>query len=167
MCRQWFKGADTTIMAKFLQWKYERLLADTDSEIVEKVHSALKAANDFLRLLFNSNLWMESARAREASAHGFTFLKSYASAATMCFNLLLPRFKLQPKLHMFAHVAHRLASDARLIGREGVVLNPLIYAVQLDEDFVGQIASIVRKQHARSVNRRVLQKYKLNLAMKW
>ncbi|CAE7252176.1 unnamed protein product, partial [Symbiodinium necroappetens] len=165
--KNWFKGADTTTFMRFLQYKYERTLADHDSELLDAVLLAMGAANKFLDILYNADLWMDYTSAHEACKFGMHFLKGYATAATLSFNMSLPRFKFQPKWHMFAHITHQLYDDAEKVGRKGRVLNVLSFSCQQDEDFVGKISAIVRKQHARSVNSRVLQKYKLNLASRW
>ena len=164
--RSWFKGADTSIMTKFLEYKYSRLLADEDCDLLICIHAALKASNEFLRLLYGQGLWMDVQSAGQAAGHGFDFLQAYNKAAALCWHQALPRFKLQPKLHMLAHVCHQLVEDSRAATCGGV-LNPIAYSCQQDEDFVGRISTIVRKQHSRSVNRRVLQKFKLQLAAKW
>ena len=152
------------MLTKFLEWKYGRILADEDNDLMECVHAALHAANHFLGILYAGNLWLNKEQAVHASQCGFRFLQCYMKAATISFHHDIPRFKLNPKLHMYAHICHELFTNSQ---SPGEILNPLNFACQQDEDFVGKIATIVRRQHARSVDRRVLQRYKLNLAQHW
>ena len=145
--RHWFKGSDTTILVKFLEWRYARLLAEglEDQSFVEQVWAALSAANGFLTLLYSCSFWLSKDEARKASDFGLSFLKAFSRSAAVCFHPQLPRFKINPKFHMCAHLVETLAEDARMYSH---ARNPLMNSCQLDEDFVGRIASIARQQHA-------------------
>lgn len=164
--RHWFKGSDTSVFIKFLENKFSRLLADDDCDdgFLECVWQALHNADCFLRLLYNSGLWLSKQDALQASDYGLEFSRHYTKAATISFGRSLPRFQFQPKFHMHSHVTETLAEHARQFG---YALNPLVNSCQQDEDFVGRIASIARVQHARTLNRRVLSKYKLALSTRW
>ena len=151
--RNWFKGADTAVLCRFLQAHYARVLADYDGDSeaeLATVHAALCAANDFLSTLFRSNLWMTKGQANHAAHRGFAFLSAYAKCAAWALSLELPRFKLQPKYHMMAHICHQLLKDS-LNPHAEAVQNPLSASCQMDEDFVGKMSLIARKEHPRSL----------------
>ena len=166
LARHWFKGSDTTVFIKFCENKYSRLLADDecDDGFLESVWGALHNADRFLHLLYNRGLWLSKEDALQASDYGLQFCRHYTKAATISFGRHLPRFKYIPKFHMHSHVTDTLAEHARQFG---YALNPLVNSCQQDEDFVGRIAAIARAQHSRTLNRRVLSKYKLALSTKW
>ena len=123
--RKWFKGNDTTILVKFMEYKYGRVLADDQSTdgLLECVWEALQAASCFLRILYGCGLWIPEDQAIEASSFARKFLSAYSKAATLCWHRNLPRFKIQPKFHMFSHVAESLAEHA---AAHHVAYNPII-----------------------------------------
>ena len=72
--RRWFKGADTPLLAKFLEYKYERVLADCD-EADEPVFRCypmmgLKDINNFMRSIYSQPLWIQPNRRKRHRPDG-------------------------------------------------------------------------------------------------
>ena len=167
LARRWFKGNDTTIMSKWLEWKVGRLLADCDEAVegpLQVIFEGLAASNACLSGLYHQPLWIAPADALHIARSGFVFLSSLSRAANHFLEASSPRYKLNPKCHMFSHVLHRLwhASSLNLVS-----LNVLAESCQQDEDFVGRISFQSRQVSIRTVHLRTLQRYCLNLGLRW
>ena len=106
---------------------------------------------------------MTPEQATTASECALGFLRTFNRLASKSFELGWPRFKMTCKLHMVAHVAHQLREDAS----RGWVLNPLSASCQMDEDMIGRVCFIARSCPAKTLHNRVLQKYLVNLAVRW
>ena len=165
--RRWFKGNDTTIMAKWLEWKVRRLLADCDEAVetpLRVIFDGLAGINACLSALYHQPLWIAPSDALGIARSGFVFLSSLTQAANHFLQASRPRYKLNPKAHMFSHVMHRLWKT----GSQGLTsLNILAESCQQDEDFVGRISFQSRQVSIRTVHARTLQRYCLNLGLRW
>ncbi|CAE7252654.1 unnamed protein product [Symbiodinium sp. CCMP2456] len=164
---RWFKGNDTTILVKFLEWKYKQVLADCDSElesVLTVIYNGLVAINNFMRSVYAQPLWVRPEVCGQMARQGMIFMKSFNSAAARALGLGQPRFKYMPKFHLMAHIFHSLQKNAS----EGVLgLNVLAFSCQMDEDFIGRVAGQSRNVSIRTVHDRTVQRYLLNLAMRW
>ena len=121
-------------------------------------------ANRSLQILYHEGLFMEPSKAALVAENGLMFIRTFGKLATRSLELKLPRFQLVPKIHIWAHVVHELKQAASF---SHPVLNPLAYSCQCDEDFVGKICALSRATHARTLHHKTLQKYRLNLALRW
>lgn len=61
-----------------------------------------------------------------------------------------------PKIHAFDHCVHRMEVDCV---QKGYILNPLIHAVQIDEDYVGCISRTARRTGVGQVIECVLKSF--------
>ena len=165
--RRWFKGADTPLLAKFLQYRYCRALADcdeADEPVFRTIHAGLKHINGFMRAIYEQPLWVEPNDAANIAQMGLGFMRALNLAAQQALDLQRPRFKIQPKVHLFAHLVHGMF----LASQSGATsLNILAHSCQMDEDFIGKISMQSRHVSIRSVHCRTIQRYCLNLALKW
>ena len=78
--------------------------------------------------------------------------------------MVLPRFKTVLKVHMLAHFVHDLYEASY---RQQPLLNFLTLSCQLDEDFIGRVAFQSGQVSVRSVHYRTLQRFLVNLAIRW
>ncbi|CAE6949221.1 unnamed protein product [Symbiodinium sp. CCMP2456] len=167
MVRRWFKGNDTTIIAKYLEVKYKQLLADCDSAIegvLSAIYGGLVAINIFMRKVYAVPLWVSPADASELASQGLLFMRAFNAAAHSALGAGKPRFKYMPKFHLFAHLIHYLRRSAE---RRIYSLNIISFSCQLDEDFIGRVAAQSRNVSIRTVHDRTVQRYLLNLALRW
>lgn len=165
--RRWFKGADTPLLAKFLQYRYSRVLADcdeADEAVFRTIYDGLKHINGFMRAIYEQPLWVEPTDVENIAQMGLGFMRALNQAARHALELQRPRFKIQPKFHLFAHLVHSMS----LASQSGATsLNILAHSCQMDEDFIGKISSQSRHVSIRTVHCRTIQRYCLNLALKW
>lgn len=165
--RNWFKGADTTAVCRFLEDFFSRTLEDyigPHRVYLEKILEALSGGNAFLSQLYRSHLFLSRAEARECSRNGFKLISSYLHVATIAHRLDLTRFKITPKLHICFHLVDRLY-QASLEGSRTLCLNPVSFSCQLDEDLVGQVSTWSRAQSIRVVHERTIRAYLVNLRL--
>ena len=119
------------------------------------VKQAVWAANNFFQLLTSCRkhgfYFLRPNQQREARVMGDFFLKTYVglhSKFTGCCPFKL--FHCRPKLHLLAHM---------VLGLEASPRNPLVDAVWMDENFIGQVLRLARKTHCRTTHISVLYRY--------
>ncbi|CAE7648330.1 unnamed protein product, partial [Symbiodinium sp. KB8] len=81
---RWFKGADTPLLAKFLQYRYCRALADcdeADEPVFRTIHAGLKHINGFMRAIYEQPLWVEPNDAANIAQMGLGFMRALNLAA--------------------------------------------------------------------------------------
>ena len=150
-----------------MEWRFAILLADydgNDEDYLQNIWSTARSANECLRLLYWQGLWMQPNIARTIACHGFGFLQTFNKLAATALARNLPRFQVTPKCHMWAHVVHSLRVEA---APEELVLNPISFSCQQDEDFVGRVCALSRVCHPATLHSRTLQKYKVAMAVRW
>ena len=167
--RNWFKGSDTTVMCLYLEEKYSQILdqekCGEHKRYCQFILKALQGSNKFFKVLYRAGFWLSDRQRQNLIDAATDLLAGFTEAAGYAWNeLWLPRFKLQPKLHMFAHVRHQLITESQSKARS---ISPLAYSTQLDEDFVGRICTFSRATHSRTLHSKSLQKYKIALAALW
>ena len=168
LVRSWFKGNDTTTLCLYFQHKLPDLVrATTDDrgkKYLREMHQLFCHSNKFMVKLYNCNLWINEAPRHVLMNALAGMLECFRKCAQMAFDQDICRFKLRPKFHMAGELLFGLQTDY-LEGRE--TLNPLSYATQVDEDFVGRIATMSRHVSARTVHSRTLRRYRLALKACW
>ncbi|CAE7683889.1 unnamed protein product [Symbiodinium necroappetens] len=166
--QQWFKGADTTFVLKFLVFKFENVLASEDLGddrlYVQAVLDCLKASDGFLSSLYKAGLFLWRRRLVKIVRLGNEMIASYTRCAGLAVSRSLARFKLSPKYHMLMHVVLQLMVD-RDANRTPV--NPMAYSCQMPEDFINRVATLARSVSPRYVPARSLSLYKIALAKLW
>ena len=116
---------------------------------------AIFAVNECLSGLYSEELFIKSPRARFLAKRGLEFLQKYAKLALLSFRQRKRRFPFMPKGHYFHHQLLSLHQESE---RGSWCLNPLGYANQLSEDFVGRPARLSRRVSARTTSLRVIQR---------
>ncbi|CAE7617692.1 unnamed protein product, partial [Symbiodinium pilosum] len=82
--RRWFKGADTTILSKYLEHLYLRILADCSEEeenILTTVYEGLVAINHFMSSVYNQPLIVQPADSGKNAEYGLLFMRAFNGAA--------------------------------------------------------------------------------------
>ena len=171
--RQWFKGADTHAVLKFLEYKVAQVDAADWTVYKSSILNAVQAANRFLSILYRAGLWLKASVAREAVKSGMAFCLHYRECSEFSYRENKTRFKLPPKFHAYVHLVHGIIEQlgklpiSILTSTEPAVLNPLCQSCQMDEDMVGHIATLSRSSVAKIVHEKTLDMYLLNLQAKW
>ena len=114
-----------------------------------------------MKVLYHSALWLTTDERRMLIKSGHQCIDSFLKCATLCYKEGLTRFKLQPKFHMFGELVYEMEHQER---RKLPSLNPLTWATQQDEDFVGRICTYSRTVSIRTIHSRTLTRYQVALA---
>ena len=158
----WSKFNDTRILMSFL----EHFLSNNGQQyvatrITREALAGIRAANVCFRTCYSSGFWMTAAEAERAGAAGLHFLASYSRVAMWALEEGRIRYPMMPK----AHYLHHSFRDMFLAGRSGSTWcqNALSSSVQMDEDFIGQIARLSRRVGSQLLMQRTVQRYLLAL----
>ena len=131
---------------------------------VQLIYRALQATNLALSTMFNAGLRLFP-HERDALIGGLsTLLDCFQKAATHAFSNGLTRFKLQPKFHSACEIKFKLLFEKKTRARS---INPVAYATQLDEDFVGRLCAFSRVVSGRTLASKVIQRYKIAFRALW
>ena len=133
----------------------------TAKRLFQRCLEAISGANVFMKVLYHSALWLTSDERHTLIKSGHQCIASFLKCANLCYGEGLTRFKLQPKLHMFGELVYEMEHQERQHVRS---LNPLTWATQQDEDFVGRICTYSRTVSIRTIHSRTLTRYQVALA---
>ena len=165
--RNWFKGNDTVSLLQFLEKVIPEkcagldLVDDETKTLFRQILVAVKAANHFMRTMYHAALWLSVAERRTLIESGHRFIKAFQKCAEICYWNDLTRFKYQPKKHMFGEVLYEMELQER---HNLPSPNPLCWATQQDEDFVGRICTFSKSVSIRTIHERTLGRYQVALA---
>ena len=106
-------------------------------------------------------LWLERSQAGKIVECIELFCAVYGFLANFFMRERKCRFHMEPSLHLFYHIAMRLRET--LDSGAEVVINPAAFMCEQSEDWVGRIARISRRVHARTCGHRTLQRYLVKL----
>ena len=153
------KGSDSSLMTQWLLFFLTVQMRPVQPEhrtMVRALTQSLESARAFWKILHSHGLWLDVSCAQLLQHHLSRMLRAYKRAAFECHQLSIPGFGLKPKLHGL----HHLSQDLRTQIRAGVplVLNPMIYSCESNEDAVGKVCRLSRKVSARLVTRRVFDR---------
>ena len=104
--------------------------------------------------LYHHGAFIPSARALDIGSDGLQFLRLYGELAKISFARKVKRFPLFPKFHYLNHQFLELTEGKAFKH----VPNPLIWAVQMEEDFIGKPSRLARRVSPRTAPQRVLQR---------
>ena len=154
----WFKGALTTTIGSFIEAK----LCSPDSpfsgdEFLKLCAEAVAAINTSLTGLYESDVFMEAARAKELGEHGLKFLRRYGSLAAKANRNRQTLVSILPKMHSLHHIF--LQDLVLAAGSSAWVLNPLCFSVQVSEDMIGKLSRLSRRVHPSKCAERCIQRH--------
>lgn len=128
----WFKGADTTAVAKFVEHKFLHLdVSEMWDDLRCSVYEGARSVNKFLGGLYHSGLWLRPSEASRISTYGMDFQTHYLECAQFAHDIGKTRFKIPPKHHALTHIVHEMvrqlgdASREDLTNENPCVLSPL------------------------------------------
>ena len=89
--------------------------------------------------------------------HGNAALTGYAWLAEKSLPLNVCAFALVPKVHMVKHTVVELQDASQW--PKGLLLSPMIFACETNEDVIGKICRLSRRTDGRTMEKRVLEMY--------
>ena len=126
----------------------------------------LKAATcglQFFNILHRSGVWLSREKAKELGLCAAGFTQAFSSLAKFWWQRRVPRYHLVPALHAFHHFWVDVKRFLERQPHATAFLNPATTNCEADEDFVGKIARLSRKVHARSTTQRSLERYAVKM----
>ena len=129
------------------------------------MHDAALGMLVFFQIIHKSGIWLSRESAKKAMDAVNLFCTSYSFCASEFHRLSIPRYHVQPSLHLFKHAAVRL--QQQLNSGAARVLSPTVHLCENSEDFVGQVARISRRVAARTCGLQTLQRYLIKAHLLW
>jgi hypothetical protein len=160
----WSKGAATTVLLRWLNaWNQD---ADLSENVLYQLQKeACSCINSFFAQLYELDVWIPSATAIGLGELGLRFLATYDKLAKEAYRQGKVLYIFVPKHHQLHHA---FLVDLWLAGhRQAFVINPLVYATQLSEDFIGRASRTARRVHASTVVERVILRYLTKAHQEW
>ena len=151
----WNKGALTTVLMLWLEHMLGALGLNEGS-IFWKALLACRHVNNFFRCLYHCDAFLNADQCAYAAQAGRGFLIMYVDLATACHEARRSLYPLIPKIHFLDHFMVRLHWDGVT---HGISENPLMCAVQMDEDIVGKLSRLSRRVSIRLQIRRTFDRY--------
>lgn len=157
----WSKGHVSTLLSKF----FNDYMSSNNVDVEQMYHSDLlklcfdcnSCISSCLKSLYSSDVWIPVAEAKAIAMKGLKFLDGYHALAVMCYQRNMAMFPFMPKIHILDHIFTELYETA--CRRDlSFAANPLITAVQIDEDYIGKACRVSRRTGAAQVITRVLQR---------
>ena len=137
---------------------------DSGRVYLEHMFKLFCCANKFMASLYKAGLWLKKAQRKQLIESCTGLLDNFELCAQIAFHNKICRFKMQPKYHMTGELLFGFMSDEKH-SRE--TMNPLSYATQMDEDFVGKVATLSRSVSSRTLHEKTLRRYLLLLKQHW
>ena len=152
----WHKGAITTTLMKFLEYKLARTDLSADA-LLPLASEATTTMNLCLQKLYqHDEVFLEPSVASAIGELGLRFLRRFSSLARGAFDEGRCLWPLLPKLHSLHHIFITLVQQA---GSQHVALHPLCHGTQQDEDYVGRPSRLSRRVAPQRASERCLQRY--------
>ena len=111
--------------------------------------------NRALTGLYHNGVFIRGPDAVAIASDGLKFLTLYGEVAKLAHQRKVKRFPLFPKLHYLNHQFLDLLNQGRT---SPFATNLLLYAVQMQEDFIGRPSRLSRRVNPRTQPLRVLQR---------
>lgn len=178
-----FKGSDVMLMLRwvqfamlhgFVQHTHDPPSRPDCSPITAPLHAwhapffkhILKGCEGGLRffnVVHRNGIWLPRDRTRQLGLSAAEFTQSFSALAKLSLELHLPRYHLVPALHAMHHFYVDAQNFLRMRPPLKFSLNPGVTNCEADEDFVGKVARLSRKVHARSTTMRTLERYRVKM----
>lgn len=160
----WHKGALSTTLSQWAESRYRAEGANWNP-MMQLAGQATISGNCFLRALYSAEAFLSSREAEAAASHGLKFLKAYSRLAVMAHDQNRMLWVIQPKIHAYHHLVLHLLDASH---RGCCIINPLCYATQADEDFIGRPSRLSRRVTGQPVGAdRVLERYLQSSYTQW
>lgn len=154
------KAAHVVPIIHYLAWKTRDVLSRRDpiTDPLGEVRAwCAFGIADLLHVMSDSSVLLSDDSVVRAQTSGRLFLLSWQTMAADAISSGLCCYKIRPKHHYIAHILDRLVS------RENV----RVLSNFLQEDFIGKIVKLAKRQHSKTVVRRTVQLYIMALQHRW
>ena len=151
----WYKGSLSTTFCDFI----EAVTTGKTFEdpLLTNCIEAVQSLNKFLSGLYQQDAFLDRDTATLLGQYGLRFLRRYSWCTTEAVRQNRCLFTLIPKLHCLQHIC---LQDLVLAAKQyNYIMNPLVWSVQLAEDYIGRNSRTSRKLHPTTVTKRVAERH--------
>ena len=154
-----FKGSDTMLVSRWLLFfvtSHMTEAANDPTRLFSAMTQTLQSTVRFFDELYKHGLWLRRPCGQRLQYYLLRMVRGYNVLALECHNLGLAAYGLKPKLHAIHHICHEMAMQLRT--KAPLILSPLAFNTEMNEDLVGRVSRLARKVSSRTVNRRVFDR---------
>ena len=151
----WYKGSLSTTFCEFIESMTKG--KQFEDELLTKCGEAAGALNKFMTGLYENDAFLDRATAYNLAEHGLRFLRRYSYCAAQALQQGRCLFVITPKFHALHHIC--LVDMLLGSNRCRWVCNPIIWSVQMLEDFVGRNSRVSRRIHPSTATRRCTERH--------
>ena len=157
------KGSDTMLLSQWLFWLLSILGQDPPAraaphlEILALMKEILHHSIQMCQVIFQHGLWLPRPCAQRLYLHVMVVCRGYKRVAKYLVDSGFVGYRLKPKLHALAHIGYELRQA--LLSSAPVVLSPVAFACEQNEDHVGRVARLSRILNTRTLGLRLSQRY--------
>ncbi|CAK9035518.1 Putative E3 ubiquitin-protein ligase HERC1, partial [Durusdinium trenchii] len=153
------KGSDTVLLCRWLcvqltGFQVDPSTSSGDRAVLQLMCQTVHAALSYYDRMYLHGLFLDRQCAVALCRDGNSFMAGYCLLAQHCLGSM-NLFAIKPKQHMWKHtlveIRHQLSRGSQ------VVLSPLCYNCEGNEDSVGRLARLSRRLDSRGISGRVLQ----------
>ena len=160
------KGSDATLLMRWLVLESDAFLkAPINAEDVATLSLMHKTATSgvaFFDCLYKHGLFLPRACAITVYVEGNRFVAGFCRLASLCLDQFC-LFAIKPKLHMFRHLLLEIRRP--LLEGASLILNPIAWNCEPNEDAIGRISTLSRRLDSRHISKRILQCYLVKVWM--
>lgn len=159
------KGSDTMILLKYVRFQLSLVLLSPGPlvlphvQILGLLRDAVDKGIDMCDALYSHNLLLPRTCASRLYLDIMVVIRGYKRVAAHCLYHGFSGFRLKPKLHAMAHIAFELREVLKK--NTEVLLSPLVWSCELNEDHIGHVARVSRKLNTKTLGLRMVQRYLL------
>eukprot|EP00435_Cladocopium_sp_Y103_P023217 s5066_g5.t1 len=136
----WNKGHITVLLLRFVgHWLRTHTNEIADCPMLSQCGLATQQINEAISSMYRQDVWMKKDVANDIGNKGLSFVETYGRLARWAYDNSKALWALMPK----GHVVHHTFCDLFEAADEWVI-NPLVFAVQISEDFVGKKSRLAR-----------------------
>lgn len=153
------KGSDVTLCMKWLRTAVTGFIQccndGEQTRVLNTIVSTCKMGILFFDVMNSHRMWLSVGCGAHLYEVGHAFLVGYTYLAGYAYQNQLCLFSVKPKAHFFRHILLTLLQQLEANTR--VILNPLTWDCEQNEDQIGKITSLVLKLDSRYCTKRVLE----------
>ena len=149
----WHKGDLSTSLLLFCEHRFHR--EQWEDETLQLAGQAVQSLNKCVKILFHGGAWLSQDDALQAAQLGLQFMRRYSALASLSHQKGAKYWLVMPKMHCF----HHICLDMLWGSSKGPTINPLIWSVQQDEDFIGRGSRLSRHVSAVNASERTVDRY--------
>ena len=154
------KGHVTVKFLKFIShWLSKNDVSDCP--MLSLCIDGVKCIDNALESLYQEDIWLSQSVAHSIGESGLRFVGIYGRLVRLSFDRGVSLWALMPKSHVIHHVFDELSQAGQWI------VNPVVFAVQVSEDFIGKKSRLARRVHPAQVVRRVLERSLMAARKNW